>query len=90
MMRYISKRLTDGSLFSMKVLFFRDPRGFAVKHYTEDGIWDIVGFHAPMFFARDPILFTLIAHSQKKNPVTNVRVSISIEVDTYIILYYRI
>jgi catalase len=34
----------------------RDPRGFAVKFYTEDGTWDIVGNNTPIFFIRDPIL----------------------------------
>ena len=34
----------------------RDPRGFAVKFYTEDGIWDLVGNNTPIFFIRDPIL----------------------------------
>ena len=34
----------------------RDPRGFAVKLYTEDGNWDLVGNNTPIFFIRDPIL----------------------------------
>lgn len=34
----------------------RDPRGFAVKFYTEQGIWDLVGNNTPIFFIRDPIL----------------------------------
>ena len=34
----------------------RDPRGFAVKMYTEDGNWDLVGNNTPIFFIRDPIL----------------------------------
>ena len=34
----------------------RDPRGFAVKFYTEDGNWDLVGNNTPIFFIRDPIL----------------------------------
>ena len=34
----------------------RDPRGYAVKFYTEDGIWDVVGNNTPIFFIRDPIL----------------------------------
>jgi catalase len=38
----------------------RDPRGFAVKFYTEDGIWDLVGNNTPIFFIRDPILVSLI------------------------------
>ena len=35
----------------------RDPRGFAVKFYTEEGNWDLVGNNTPIFFIRDPILF---------------------------------
>ena len=34
----------------------RDPRGFAMKFYTEDGNWDLVGNNTPIFFIRDPIL----------------------------------
>ena len=34
----------------------RDPRGFAVKFYTEDGNWDLVGNNTPIFFIRDPLL----------------------------------
>ena len=34
----------------------RDPRGFAVKFYSEDGVWDLVGNNTPIFFIRDPIL----------------------------------
>ncbi|XP_069680900.1 catalase-like isoform X1 [Periplaneta americana] len=51
----------------------RDPRGFAIKFYTEDGIWDLVGNNTPIFFIRDPMLFPMFIHSQKGNPVTNVR-----------------
>ncbi|XP_050307685.1 catalase-like [Anthonomus grandis grandis] len=51
----------------------RDPRGFAIKFYTEDGIWDLVGNNTPVFFMRDPILFPMFIHSQKRNPVTNLR-----------------
>ncbi|CAN0268730.1 unnamed protein product, partial [Discosporangium mesarthrocarpum] len=35
----------------------RDPRGYAVKFYTEEGNWDLVGNNTPIFFIRDPILF---------------------------------
>lgn len=35
----------------------RDPRGFAVKFYSEEGNWDLVGNNTPIFFIRDPILF---------------------------------
>ncbi|CAG9768847.1 unnamed protein product [Ceutorhynchus assimilis] len=51
----------------------RDPRGFSLKFYTEEGIWDLVGNNTPIFFMRDPILFPMFIHSQKRNPVTNVR-----------------
>ncbi len=50
----------------------RDPRGFAVKFYTEDGNLDIVGNNTPVFFIRDPIKFPDFIHSQKKNPRTNL------------------
>lgn len=46
---------------------------FAVKFYTEDGIWDLVGNNTPIFFIRDPILFPSFIHSQKRNPVTNLK-----------------
>lgn len=51
----------------------RDPRGFAVKFYTDDGNWDLVGLNTPVFFLRDPFLFSSFVHSQKRNPVTNIR-----------------
>jgi catalase len=46
----------------------RDPRGFAVKFYTEEGNWDLVGNNTPVFFARDPLKFSDFIHSQKKCP----------------------
>ncbi|XP_050311792.1 catalase-like [Anthonomus grandis grandis] len=51
----------------------RDPRGFAVKFYTEDGIWDLVGNNTPVFFIRDPILFASFIHTQKRNPQTHLK-----------------
>jgi catalase len=51
----------------------RDPRGFAVKFYTEDGIWDLVGNNTPIFFIRDPILFPSFIHTQKRNPATHCK-----------------
>ncbi|KAL8595354.1 hypothetical protein ACOMHN_020107 [Nucella lapillus] len=51
----------------------RDPRGFAVKFYTEDGNWDLVGNNTPIFFIRDPIHFPSFIHTQKRNPVTNLK-----------------
>jgi catalase len=49
----------------------RDPRGFAVKFYTEDGNWDLVGNNTPIFFIRDGIKFPDFIHSQKYDPFTN-------------------
>lgn len=52
--------------------YARDPRGFAVKFYTSQGNWDLVGNNTPVFFLRDPIKFPDFVHSQKKNPRSNV------------------
>jgi catalase len=49
----------------------RDPRGFALKFYTEDGNWDLVGNNTPVFFIRDGIKFPDFIHSQKYDPFTN-------------------
>jgi catalase len=49
----------------------RDPRGFAVKFYTEDGNYDLVGNNTPIFFIRDPLKFPDFIHSQKPDPFTN-------------------
>jgi catalase len=51
----------------------RDPRGFAMKFYTEEGNWDLVGNNTPIFFVRDPILFSSFIHTQKRNPVTHLK-----------------
>merc|ERR1719419_1356233 len=51
----------------------RDPRGFAVKFYTEEGNWDLVGNNTPIFFIRDPIFFPSFIHTQKRNPVTHLK-----------------
>jgi len=51
----------------------RDPRGFAVKFRTEDGNWDLVGNNIPVFFIRDAIKFPDLIHSQKPDPVSNMR-----------------
>lgn len=51
----------------------RDPRGFSIKHYTEDGIWDMVGNNTPIFFVRDPILFPDFIHTQKRHAQTNLK-----------------
>lgn len=49
----------------------RDPRGFAMKYYTEDGNWDLVGNNTPVFFIKDGIKFPDFIHSQKQDPFTN-------------------
>ncbi len=51
----------------------RDPRGFAVKFYTEDGNYDLVMNNTPVFFIRDPIKFPDFIHTQKRNPATNCK-----------------
>jgi catalase len=51
----------------------RDPRGFAMKFYTEEGNYDLVGNNTPIFFIRDPQKFSDFIHSQKRLPVTNLR-----------------
>jgi catalase len=51
----------------------RDPRGFAVKFYTEDGNWDLVGNNLKIFFIRDPIKFPDMVHAFKPDPVTNIQ-----------------
>jgi catalase len=51
----------------------RDPRGFAVKFYTEDGNYDMVGNNTPVFFIRDPLKFPDFIHTQKRHPDTNLK-----------------
>ena len=51
----------------------RDVRGFALKFYTEDGNWDLVGNNTPVFFVRDPYKFADFIHTQKRHPRTNLR-----------------
>lgn len=51
----------------------RDPRGFAVKFYTEEGIWDLVGNNTPIFFIKDPLFFPSFIHTQKRNPATHLK-----------------
>jgi catalase len=50
----------------------RDPRGFAVKFYTEEGNYDLVGNNTPVFFIRDPLKFADFIHTQKRHPATNL------------------
>lgn len=51
----------------------RDPRGFAVKFYTEDGNWDLVGNNTPIFFIKDPKKFSDFIHTQKRDPRTHTK-----------------
>lgn len=51
----------------------RDIRGFAVKFYTEEGNWDLVGNNTPVFFLRDPLKFPDLNHAVKRDPCTNLR-----------------
>ena len=51
----------------------RDIRGFAMKFYTDEGNWDLVGNNTPVFFFRDPMLFPDLNHAVKRDPRTNMR-----------------
>jgi catalase len=51
----------------------RDPRGFAVKFYTEDGNWDLTGNNIPVFFIRDGYQFTDLVHALRPNPVNHIQ-----------------
>ena len=51
----------------------RDPRGFAIKFYTEDGNWDLVGNNTPVFFIKDAKKFSDFIHTQKRDPRTNCK-----------------
>lgn len=51
----------------------RDIRGFALKFYTEEGNWDLVGNNTPVFFLRDPLRFPDLNHAVKRDPRTNMR-----------------
>ena len=51
----------------------RDVRGFALKVYTDEGNWDMVGNNTPVFFVRDPYKFPDFIHTQKRDPKTNLR-----------------
>lgn len=51
----------------------RDPRGFALKFYTEDGNWDLVGNNTPVFFIKDAKKFPDFIHTQKRHPATNLK-----------------
>jgi len=51
----------------------RDIRGFAIKFFTEEGNWDLVGNNTPVFFLRDPLKFPDLNHAVKRDPKTNMR-----------------
>src|SRR6201993_1560460 len=51
----------------------RDVRGFAIKFYTKQGNWDLVGNNTPVFFVRDPYKFPDFIHTQKRDPRSNLR-----------------
>lgn len=51
----------------------RDPRGFAVKFYTDEGNWDLVGNNTPVFFIKDAKKFPDFIHTQKRDPHTNLK-----------------
>lgn len=51
----------------------RDIRGFAIKFYTDEGNWDLVGNNTPVFFIRDPLQFPDLNHAVKRDPRTNLR-----------------
>lgn len=51
----------------------RDIRGFAIKFYTDEGNWDLVGNNTPVFFLRDPLKFPDLNHAVKRDPKTNLR-----------------
>ncbi|KAF6201626.1 hypothetical protein GE061_004019 [Apolygus lucorum] len=50
----------------------RDGRGFAIKFYTDQGNWDLVGLNLPVFWIRDTMRFPSLIHVNKRNPVTNL------------------
>ena len=51
----------------------RDPRGFSLKFYTEEGNWDLVGNNTPIFFIRDPLKFSDFIRTQKRDPGTHLK-----------------
>jgi catalase len=51
----------------------RDPRGFALKFYTDEGNWDLVGNATPVFFLRDPLKFSDFIHTQKRDPGSHLK-----------------
>jgi hypothetical protein len=63
-------------IYTKIISSYRDPRGFAIKFYSDNGIWDLAGTNSPIFFIRDPMLFPSFIHLSKRNPVTNIKVRI--------------
>ena len=51
----------------------RDPRGFSLKFYTDQGVWDMVGNNTPIFFLRDPLKFSDFIRTQKRDPGTHLK-----------------
>ncbi len=51
----------------------RDPRGFAMKFYTDQGVWDLVGNNTPIFFIRDPLKFSDFIRTQKREPQSHLK-----------------
>ncbi|XP_055611866.1 catalase-like [Uranotaenia lowii] len=51
----------------------RDVRGFAVKFYCDDGVWNLVGHNSPVFFIRDPVLYSSLVQSQSRNSFTHLK-----------------
>ena len=51
----------------------RDPRGFALKFYTQQGVWDMVGNNTPIFFVRDPLKFSDFIRTQKRQPQSHLK-----------------
>ena len=68
---------------------YRDHRGFAIKFYSDDGIWDLVGNNSPIFFISESILFPSFMHALKRNPVTNIRVRISLRLKLHNIHFLK-
>jgi catalase len=87
MSKYTRARLFSGGGLKTKVLVRfstvggekgssdadRDPRGFAIKFYTDEGNYDLVGNNTPVFFIRDPFKFPDMVHTHKRNPQTNLK-----------------
>jgi catalase len=65
--------LLDGGRRAGRPDTVRDPRGFALKFYTEEGNYDLVGNNTPVFFVRDAMKFSDFIHSQKRMPDTGMR-----------------